>query len=643
MEKKILKKWGFSLTHKLVSLTLAAMLICGVVNAIQFTVLVDKIKDQITLSLKSDTQALVRALTDKYTELDKQLKILSDHPNLSGRNEMDITQTLNQGVKTIGSFDALVLLDLDGHVMGVNNTSFQGTKLAKEALNKIQFDKEDWFQMIKTDGKSEVSHDPKAEPWIEAFYHEQRFTNVIANVIKDSNGKPFRILAGYANFSWFENRFVDYYEAFFGKGYKNLEIALFSKNGTLLFEYDPSSHEYKKEVQHDFKVLGVRNSATAGVVAVMNLIKGETNVITAMSGRKKIDQLCSYSPISGTGFPDFLGWGVLMRIPHQDVLGIYKDGVNNFFLGLIASCVLLSLAAFFFLRRIGLNLSRFSKQLTVSADYSKTAGESLKQASSELATASDEQERVIGESIKVLTEMGEMIFKTGDTVRESEEYIQTVSLRGTSGKEIMMMVTDSMASIEAANSSLQEISKIIHNIGDKTGVINEIVRKTQLLSFNASIEAARAGHEGRGFSVVAEEIGNLAKLSGSAANEIELLIEDSEKKVGSTLSVIRERVSGGNEVCSQAFSTFGEIVTAIETIREQIKSIKEASIRQDVGIKQSQKSMDELSASSKKTQDAAQTTKQSSEGLESASMDLSGVTIELEKLVIGKNSMPKAS
>ena len=56
--------------------------------------------------------------------------------------------------------------------------------------------------------------------------------------------------------------------------------------------------------------------------------------------------------------------------------------------------------------------------------------------------------------------------------------------------------------------------------------------KTQLLSFNASIEAARAGQHGRGFAVVAEEVGHLAQTSGKAAEEIRNLLEKQSKASG---------------------------------------------------------------------------------------------------------------
>ena len=74
---------------------------------------------------------------------------------------------------------------------------------------------------------------------------------------------------------------------------------------------------------------------------------------------------------------------------------------------------------------------------------------------------------------------------------------------------------------------MRELPKwsIIQEIEDKTKAIDEIVFQTKLLSFNASVEAERAGEHGRGFSVVAQEVGNLAQLSGKSAAEINEILK----------------------------------------------------------------------------------------------------------------------
>jgi methyl-accepting chemotaxis protein len=153
--------------------------------------------------------------------------------------------------------------------------------------------------------------------------------------------------------------------------------------------------------------------------------------------------------------------------------------------------------------------------------------EVLAKSSSSLASSSQEQAAAIQESVSALSEMSSMIAQTGQNVKFSMKTSDEAHKLSSDGSQVMEKMGQSMESIQQANVQLQDISRVIEEINSKTKVINDIVFKTQLLSFNASIEAARAGQHGRGFAVVAEEVGNLADISGQAATEIEGLLGSS--------------------------------------------------------------------------------------------------------------------
>ncbi len=74
--------------------------------------------------------------------------------------------------------------------------------------------------------------------------------------------------------------------------------------------------------------------------------------------------------------------------------------------------------------------------------------------------------------------------------------------------------------------------KFINEIKNKTKLIDDIVFQTKLLSFNASVEASRAGEHGKGFSIVAEEVGKLATISGVVSKDIKDMLSDGINKIG---------------------------------------------------------------------------------------------------------------
>lgn len=140
-----------------------------------------------------------------------------------------------------------------------------------------------------------------------------------------------------------------------------------------------------------------------------------------------------------------------------------------------------------------------------------------------------------------------------------------------------------MEAINTISSSFGNVSRKIQGLGIKiseinkiTDVINSIAEETNLLSLNASIEAARAGDAGRGFSVVAEEIRKLAEQSKRSSNDINRLIQDISKEttiVVSTTNEVNYDLKQQTNVVEISVDNFKKIIQAINTILPQIEAI----------------------------------------------------------------------
>lgn len=127
---------------------------------------------------------------------------------------------------------------------------------------------------------------------------------------------------------------------------------------------------------------------------------------------------------------------------------------------------------------------------------------------------------------------------------------------------------------QAANTKLGRLVGLIASIKNKTKVIDDLVFESRLLSFNASIEAARAGVHGKGFSVVAEEVGKLASMSGKAADEIRTLLDSSTQECELTSSAIgvTHLNAKGAEALADQVNTLNK---GAESLHHAIESIRE--------------------------------------------------------------------
>lgn len=265
--------------------------------------------------------------------------------------------------------------------------------------------------------------------------------------------------------------------------------------------------------------------------------------------------------------------------------------------------------------------------------------------STKLATALSETASSLDEISAMIGKASENADSTKNTAAQSEtktiESRDAVNKMSESINEISHSNDEILNQIEETSKNLEEIILLIKNIGDKTKVINEIVFQTKLLSFNASVEAARAGEHGKGFSVVAEEVANLALMSGKSAQEISMLLENSVSKVESTIKETNEKIKGivhkgktkvdaGVVIASQCSEILSELVQNISKVASLSQEVAQASKEQSQGVGEINKALSEIdsvtqsnASSSSKLSDSASTLLSEANAMKQSVSDLS--------------------
>ena len=169
--------------------------------------------------------------------------------------------------------------------------------------------------------------------------------------------------------------------------------------------------------------------------------------------------------------------------------------------------------------------------------------------------------------------------------------------------------------------AMGRINEASQKIGNIISEIEDIASQTNLLSLNASIEAARAGEAGRGFSVVADQIRQLAEQSSTAAVETRELIE----------GTIRE-VAEGNEAAERASASIQTVVEGISRIASSSKTVSSTAADQATAMKQAEEGVNQIS-------EVVQSNSATAEQSSATSEQLSAQAICLDEL-IGKFNLP---
>ncbi|MGA7721172.1 MAG: methyl-accepting chemotaxis protein [Ignavibacteriaceae bacterium] len=286
-----------------------------------------------------------------------------------------------------------------------------------------------------------------------------------------------------------------------------------------------------------------------------------------------------------------------------------------------------------YVNNLGSSLENIIKDVNDAVAATASASSQISSSTEEMAAGSEEQSQQATEVASAVEEMTKTIIETTKNASEATEAAQNSGNIAKDGGKVVNETIDGMNKIaevvKRSASTVHKLGQSSEQIGEIIQVIDDIADQTNLLALNAAIEAARAGEQGRGFAVVADEVRKLAERTTKATKEIAAMIKEIQKDTTGAVSSMEEgtaEVERGKELADKAGQSLAEIIRGTEKVADIVSQVAAASEEQSSASEQISKNIESISS----------VTRESTAGIQQiarAAEDLNHLTNNLETII----------
>jgi len=250
------------------------------------------------------------------------------------------------------------------------------------------------------------------------------------------------------------------------------------------------------------------------------------------------------------------------------------------------------------------------------------AAEQLSAVANDANRSSKRQHSETSQVATAITQMTATVQEVAQHAEQAADAANNADNNADEGREVVVQtiqrINQLADSVERSGDVIQRLEEDSRNIGTVLDVIRNIAEQTNLLALNAAIEAARAGDQGRGFSVVADEVRTLAGRTQQSTQEIQEIIEKLQNASNEAVKVMEEGRSEAQATVAQASQTreiLDSIIGSISTISGMNQQIATAAEEQSSVASEIDRNINNISSLGEQTAESADQTSLSGEEL----------------------------